>query len=135
MCGRFQLVEMPDLSASEDNNVTMDDARDITPFRPELQGRFRDTYTTPGGEVWVRHADAVAAIDLVHERGLRLLGMEEFVVGTDTASGVPDEWRELDRDPFVTRPLWRSGLRGPDCRCPMLEWAHGCGGDRRHGER
>lgn len=34
----------------------------------------------PGGEVWGRHEDAVAAIDLAQERGLRLLGMEGFVV-------------------------------------------------------
>jgi hypothetical protein len=35
----------------------------------------------PGGEVWVRYEDAVAAVDLAQERGLRLLGLEGFVVG------------------------------------------------------
>jgi hypothetical protein len=35
----------------------------------------------PGGEVWVRHADAVAAVDLAQELGLHLLGMEGFLVG------------------------------------------------------
>ena len=59
----------------------MADRPEISPFRLELQTRFVGTYTISGGEVWVRYEDAVAAIDLAQERGLRVLGMEGFVVG------------------------------------------------------
>jgi hypothetical protein len=50
-------------------------------FGRELRARFSGCHTTSGGEVWVRHEDAVAALDLAREHGLRLLGMEGFVVG------------------------------------------------------
>lgn len=50
-------------------------------FGRELLARFPGCHVTPGGEVWVRHADAVAAVDLAQELGLHLLGMEGFVVG------------------------------------------------------
>lgn len=46
-----------------------------------MLARFSDTYTTSGGEVWVRYEDAVTAIDLAQTQGRRLLGMEGFVVG------------------------------------------------------
>lgn len=59
----------------------MPEPSEITPFRRELQSRFVGTYTAHGGEVWVRHEDAAAAVDLAQERGLRVLGMEGFVVG------------------------------------------------------
>lgn len=52
-----------------------------TPFESELLAKFPRAVTTPGGEVWVRHEDAVAAIDVAQKRGLRLLGMDGFVVG------------------------------------------------------
>lgn len=50
-------------------------------FGRELRARFSGCHTEPGGEVWVRYEDAVAALDLASEHGLRLLGMEGFVVG------------------------------------------------------
>jgi hypothetical protein len=54
---------------------------DLSRFGGELRARFSGCHTTSGGEVWVRHEDAVAALDLAREHGLRLLGMEGFVVG------------------------------------------------------
>jgi hypothetical protein len=59
----------------------MADPSGTTPFERELQARFSGTFTAPGGEVWVHHQDAVSAVDLAQERGLRVLGMEGFVVG------------------------------------------------------
>jgi len=50
-------------------------------FGQELLTRFPACHVTPGGEVWVPHADAVAAVDLAQELGLQLLGMEGFLVG------------------------------------------------------
>ena len=50
-------------------------------FGRELRARFSGCYTTSGGEVWVCSEDAVAALDLEGKHGLRLLGMEGFVVG------------------------------------------------------
>lgn len=54
---------------------------DPSSFGRELLARFAGCHSTSGGEVWVRYEDAVAAPDLAQERGLRLLGMEGFVVG------------------------------------------------------
>ena len=59
----------------------MPEPSEISPFSREVQSRFLGTYTSPGGEVWVRHEDAMATLDLAQERRLRLLGMEGFVVG------------------------------------------------------
>ena len=61
----------------------MADRKTPTPFERELLERFAGTFTTPGGEVWVRYQDAVAAIDLAEERRQRVLGMEGFVVGAN----------------------------------------------------
>jgi hypothetical protein len=58
----------------------MAEPMDLTPFDRELLTRFPGSRTMPGGEVWVRYEEAVAAVDLAQERGLRLLGMEGFVV-------------------------------------------------------
>jgi hypothetical protein len=52
-----------------------------TPFERDLLSRFSGSVAMPGGEVWVRYEDAVAAVDLAQERGLNLLGLEGFVVG------------------------------------------------------
>lgn len=52
-----------------------------TLFDRELLSRFPGSLTRPGGEVWVRYEDAVAAVDLARGRGLSLLGLEGFVVG------------------------------------------------------
>lgn len=65
----------------EEDTLTMPEPSESLPFRHEVQSRFLGTCTSPGGEAWVRHEDAVATLDLAHERGLRLLGMEGFVVG------------------------------------------------------
>ncbi len=59
----------------------MTEPRNLSPFERALLARFSGTYTTSGGEVWVRYEDAEAAIDLAQKQGLRLLGMEGFVVG------------------------------------------------------
>lgn len=50
-------------------------------FGRELLARFLGSHTTPGGEVWVPYEDAIAAVELAQRRGLRLMGMEGFVVG------------------------------------------------------
>lgn len=52
-----------------------------TPFDRELLTRFSGSVAMPGGEVWVRHEDALGALDLAQERGLNLLGLEGFLVG------------------------------------------------------
>jgi hypothetical protein len=52
-----------------------------TEFGQQLLTRFSGCHTFPNGEVWVQYEDALAALDLAQERGLRLLGMDGFVVG------------------------------------------------------
>lgn len=50
-------------------------------FNHELLSRFAGCYVSPNErEVWIRYADAFAAVDLARAMGLRLLGMEAFVV-------------------------------------------------------
>lgn len=61
----------------------MTDPGTLRPFERELLARFSGTCRTAGGEVWVRYEDAVSAIDLAQERGLRVLGMEGFIVGAN----------------------------------------------------
>ena len=74
----------------------MADPLETTPFERELLARFSGTFTTEGGEVWVRHQDAEAAIDLAQARGLRVLGMEGFVVGENV---YPSMSRIIDYSP------------------------------------
>ena len=54
-------------------------------FERLLLQRFDGCYQSPGGEVWVRSEDALAALRLVETEGFRLLGLEGFIVG---AAGV-----------------------------------------------
>jgi hypothetical protein len=46
-----------------------------------LLQRFDGCYESPGGEVWVRSEDALAAVQLATAEGFRLLGLEGFIVG------------------------------------------------------
>jgi len=46
-----------------------------------LLQRFDGCYESPGGEVWVRAEDALAAVRLAKTEGFRLLGLEGFIVG------------------------------------------------------
>jgi hypothetical protein len=63
------------------HTVKMVEPTDPTPFERELLARFPVSHTTSGGEVCIGYEDAVAAVELAQERGLRILGMEDFVVG------------------------------------------------------
>lgn len=50
-------------------------------FNRELLSRFDGCHVSPNQqEVWVKHEDAFAAVELARAMGLRLLGMEAFVV-------------------------------------------------------
>jgi hypothetical protein len=53
---------------------------ELAPFEQLLLQRFGGCYTSPGGEVWVRFQDAIPAVELAHESGFRLLGLEGFIV-------------------------------------------------------
>ncbi len=46
-----------------------------------LLQRFAECYESPGGEVWVKAEDALAALRLAETEGFRLLGLEGFMVG------------------------------------------------------
>ena len=50
-------------------------------FERNLVERFDGCYVSPGGEVWVHRADALAALQLAQELDRRLLGLEAFIVG------------------------------------------------------
>src|SRR3954466_10353722 len=50
-------------------------------FEQMLLQRFDGCYESPGGEVWVRSEDALAAVRLAKVEGFRLLGLEAFIVG------------------------------------------------------
>lgn len=50
-------------------------------FAQALLARFAGCYESPGGEVWVRRVDALEAVAMAEEMGLRLLGLEGFMVG------------------------------------------------------
>lgn len=58
---------------------------DLGMFERRLVERFERCHVSPGGEVWVQRADALAALQLAEELDRTLLGMEGFIVG---ASGV-----------------------------------------------
>jgi hypothetical protein len=49
-------------------------------YERALLEHFEGCYSSPGGEVWVRLVDALAALALAEEMGLRVLGMEGFIV-------------------------------------------------------
>jgi hypothetical protein len=61
-------------------------------FERKLVERFEDCHVSPGGEVWVQRADALAALQLAEELDRTLLGMEGFIVG---ASGVYPSLRRI----------------------------------------
>lgn len=97
----------------------MNEPGDTSPFERELLARFSDTYSTLGGEVWVRYEDAEAALDLAQKQGRRLLGMEGFVVGesvypsmsriadfsgTDSQGSAYDEAKALLTGPWAEVP-------------------------------
>jgi hypothetical protein len=74
--------------------------------------RFEDCYESPGGEVWVRAEDALAALELAKVEGFRLLGFEGFIVGPE---GVFPAMSRIADFPSgaTTWPLAAEMLRGP----------------------
>ena len=52
-------------------------------FESLLLQRLSGCYESPGGEVWVRSEDALAAVELAAREGFRLLGLEGFIVGPE----------------------------------------------------
>jgi hypothetical protein len=54
---------------------------DLGRFEQSLIERFDGCYVSPGGEVWVQRADALAALQLAEDMDRKLLGMEGFIVG------------------------------------------------------
>lgn len=52
-----------------------------SPFASALRARFANCHEATNGEVWVRQEDALEAVEIAHELGLRVLGLEGFIVG------------------------------------------------------
>lgn len=49
-------------------------------FEQALLARFTGCYESPGGEVWVQRSDALEAVTMVEQMGLRLVGLEGYIV-------------------------------------------------------
>ena len=90
------------------------------PFGRKLLARFDQCHVTMGGEVWVRYTDAVAAVDLAQECGLRLLGMEGLVVGEGGVYPSMSRIADYSSPGFVGDPYDRAKtqLRGSWAQLP-----------------
>jgi hypothetical protein len=86
---------------------------DRSAFCQALLDRFDGCYESPGGEVWVRYADALEAVDLADRMGIRLLGMEGFLVdGTDVFPAMSRIADFGDADAATAQTTARSLLTG-----------------------